>query len=152
MSNPVTKVRAIFGSGTVDPGIGIGGAAAARALMSDEPGGPSKNDFDARLRAAQAKRPKRTEGAERSTRGSGLSLAFRIGVELVSALIVGVGIGVLLDRWWGTAPWMLLLFFVLGGAAGILNVYRAMAGYGEAAGYRGPKHQGDQTGRGRRPD
>jgi len=120
--------------------------------MSDEPGGPSQDDFDARLRAAQAKRPKRTERTDRYTRGGGLSLAFRIGVELVAALIVGVGIGVLLDRWLGTAPWMLLLFFVLGGAAGILNVYRAMAGYGYGAGYRAPKHEGDQAGRDRRPD
>lgn len=145
-------VRAIFGSETVDPGIEIGGTAAARAPMSDEPGGPSQDDFDARLRAAQAKRPKRTERADRDSRGSGLSLAFRIGVELVAALIVGVGIGVLLDRWWGTAPWMLLLFFVLGGAAGIMNVFRAMAGYGYGAGDRGPEHEGDQTDRNRRSD
>jgi ATP synthase protein I len=51
--------------------------------------------------------------------------AFRIGVELVSALLVGAGIGWLLDRWLGTTPFLLLLFFFLGAAAGILNVFRA---------------------------
>ena len=51
--------------------------------------------------------------------------AFRIGVELVTALLVGGGIGWLLDRWWGTSPILLLLFFFLGAAAGILNVFRA---------------------------
>lgn len=65
-----------------------------------------------------------------------MSLALRLGVEIVAALIVGVGIGLLLDRWLGTAPWMLLLFFVLGSAAGMMNVYRVMSGQGYAAGYR----------------
>ena len=51
---------------------------------------------------------------------------------------VGVGIGLLLDRWLDTGPWFLLLFFVLGAAAGMLNVYRVMAGYGYSAGYQRP--------------
>jgi ATP synthase protein I len=51
--------------------------------------------------------------------------AFRIGVELVVALVVGAGIGWLLDRWLGTGPFLFLLFFFLGAAAGILNVFRA---------------------------
>jgi ATP synthase protein I len=48
----------------------------------------------------------------------------RAGVEVVSALVVGIVIGFLLDRWLGTWPWLFLVFFVLGSAAGILNVYR----------------------------
>jgi ATP synthase protein I len=51
-------------------------------------------------------------------------IGFRAGVELVSALVVGVGIGWLLDRWLGTWPWLFLLFFVIGSAAGMMNVYR----------------------------
>jgi ATP synthase protein I len=43
---------------------------------------------------------------------------------VVSALGVGIAVGLLLDRWLGTKPWLFLLFFVLGAAAGILNVYR----------------------------
>jgi len=63
---------------------------------------------------------------------SGFGMAFRIGVELVAALIVGVGIGLLLDRWLGSTPWFLIVFFFLGAAAGVLNVYRAASGMGPA--------------------
>ena len=56
-------------------------------------------------------------------------------MELVSALIVGVGIGLLLDYWLGTRPWFLLVFFLLGSAAGILNVFRVMKRMGGAVGY-----------------
>ena len=52
--------------------------------------------------------------------GNGL----RAGVEVVAALVVGVGLGLVLDRWLGTFPWLFLVFFLLGGAAGILNVLR----------------------------
>jgi ATP synthase protein I len=61
---------------------------------------------------------------------SGFGMAMRIGTELVAALIVGVGIGFFLDKWLGTAPWFLVVFFFLGAGAGILNVYRMTAGLG----------------------
>lgn len=63
-------------------------------------------------------------------------MAFRIGVDLVAAMILGVGGGLLLDRWLGTAPWGLVAMFFAGAAAGILNVYRAVNGLGYGAGYR----------------
>jgi ATP synthase protein I len=97
---------------------------------------PSLDDLDAKLREARSKRPVGSRGKERE---GGWGLGFKIGVELVSALAVGVGIGLLLDYWLGTKPWMLLLFFVLGAAAGILNVYRTVSGYGYAVGYRRPR-------------
>lgn len=59
-----------------------------------------------------------------------------MGLELVSALIVGVGIGYMLDRWLGTKPWLLILFFILGSAAGLLNVFRLTSGLGGTVGYR----------------
>ena len=68
----------------------------------------------------------------------GLALAFRTGIELVSALAVGVGIGFLLDKWLDTTPWFLVVFFFLGAAAGILNVYRAASGIGLAPGDKAP--------------
>jgi len=68
--------------------------------------------------------------------GSALSLAFRVSVELVSALAVGLGIGWLLDEWLDTRPWLMLVFLIMGGAAGILNVYRMASGFGYAVGYR----------------
>ena len=53
----------------------------------------------------------------------------------VSAVGVGVGIGLLLDYWLETKPWLMVVFFLLGSAAGFLNIFRTMSGYGYAAGY-----------------
>ncbi|MCR9257020.1 MAG: AtpZ/AtpI family protein [Alphaproteobacteria bacterium] len=63
-------------------------------------------------------------------------MAFRVGTELVSALMVGVGVGWLLDRWLGTKPWLLIVFFFLGAAAGVFNVYRAINGMSMTPGFR----------------
>jgi ATP synthase protein I len=70
-----------------------------------------------------------------------LGMAFRIGVELVAALIVGVGIGYLIDRALGTMPAFLIVFFFLGAAAGAMNVYRAMARLGLVD---GPSRRGQE--------
>jgi len=56
--------------------------------------------------------------------GSAMGLAFRVGIELATGLVLGGGLGWLLDRWWHTSPAMLILFFFLGAAAGIVNVFR----------------------------
>ena len=84
-----------------------------------------ENDFEERLRQAR----ERQEGNSKPSSAASLppgpwGIGFRAGVEVVSALIAGVGLGWLLDRWLGTWPWLFLLFFVFGGAAGVLNVYR----------------------------
>lgn len=47
-----------------------------------------------------------------------------VGLSFVLAIVIGVWFGRLLDAWLGTSPWMFVLFFFLGLAAGILNVYR----------------------------
>lgn len=74
---------------------------------------------------------------------SALGLAFRVGIELVSAVAVGLGIGWLLDQWLDTKPWLMLVFIILGGCAGILNVYRMAQGFGYAAGYQNNKNPDD---------
>ena len=92
-----------------------------------------RDDFEERLRQARAR-----EGLNRPPKGDGglpkspWGIGFRAGVEVVSALIVGIAIGFFLDRWLGTWPWLFLLFFVLGSAAGVLNVYRLFSPRGSA--------------------
>ena len=109
--------------------------------MTDDKRPSDLDDLDAKLRAAQARHGENTPrraGLPSSSTG-GLSIAFRIGVELVSALAIGVGIGWLLDQWFGTSPLLLIVFFILGAAAGMLNVYRTAKGFGGAVGYRKPE-------------
>ena len=123
------KVRAPFRHG--DGGL---------ARMS-EPGDPDRlNDLDKRLKEArsrqQAEKDRKAGGGGRAAR-SGMGLGFRLAVDIVAALVVGVVIGLLLDRWLGTLPLFLVLFFFMGGAAGILNAYRTVSGQGYAVGYRG---------------
>ena len=57
---------------------------------------------------------------------SGARFAFKISTELIAALVVGVGIGLIVDNYLGTKPFGLIIFFILGSFAGFLNVYRVM--------------------------
>jgi ATP synthase protein I len=68
--------------------------------------------------------------------GNTLGLALRIGVELVSAIAIGLAIGWFLDNWLNTKPWIMIVFIILGGTAGILNVFRMANGFGYAVGYK----------------
>ena len=84
------------------------------------------DDLDARIRKAESERE-----AEQSRRKSGsappadaIGKALRIGVELVVAVLVGTGIGYFLDGLFGTRPWLMVVFFFFGVAAGFLNVIR----------------------------
>ena len=86
-----------------------------------------RDGFEQRLREARVRQgldqPPKESGGGGLPSGA-MGLGFRAGVEVVSALAVGVVIGLLLDRWLGTGPWLLILFFAVGSAAGVLNVYR----------------------------
>ena len=68
--------------------------------------------------------------------GSALAMAWRIGLELVVAVAVGTALGWVIDRWLGTRPWGMIVMFFLGVAAGMLAVWRAVAGMTGAVGYR----------------
>ncbi|MDO8289965.1 MAG: AtpZ/AtpI family protein [Parvibaculum sp.] len=78
-------------------------------------------DFEARLRKTQKAHQ---EPLNNAGRGTAMGIAFRLTTELVAGIIVGGGIGLLLDKWLGTGPLFLLVFFFLGMAAGILNVLK----------------------------
>ena len=88
-----------------------------------------RDGFDERLRGARDRQgldPKPDKGGGGLPSGS-WGLGLRVGTEIVSALIAGAGLGWVLDRWLGTSPWLLLVFFLVGGAAGVLNLYRLLA-------------------------
>ena len=99
--------------------------------MSQDTGGPetsSKNtSFEDRLKAARSKQgldapPKPPE--QDGLGGSAWGIGARVGVELVSALVVAVAIGYGLDRIFHTTPILTAVFVPLGGAAGVLNLWR----------------------------
>lgn len=80
-----------------------------------------EDGFEARLAAAR-RAQKQEPGA--GGQGGAMGMAFRLSTDLVSAVVAGGAIGWGLDWLFGTGPWLLLLFFFLGIAAGIRNVIR----------------------------
>ena len=80
-------------------------------------------DFKTRLKIAKSKIKKQIL-SDSEKRGSFMWGAFKLGTELVAAVGVGTIIGFILDSWFGTKPWLIIIFFFLGAAAGMLNVFR----------------------------
>ena len=83
-----------------------------------------ENDFKTRLRIAKKEILKKSLN-ENEKRGLFMGSAFRLGTELVAAVAVGTIIGFILDKWFGTKPWLILLFFFVGVIAGIMNVIKS---------------------------
>ena len=80
-------------------------------------------DFKTRLKIAKSKIKKQIL-SDNEKRGSFMGNAFKLGTELVAAVGVGTIIGFILDSWFGTKPWLIIIFFFLGAAAGMLNVVK----------------------------
>jgi ATP synthase protein I len=97
---------------------------------SDRPSAQA-GDFDERLRRARKANEEKNRPAQSG--GSAMGIAFRIAADLVVAVAVGTAIGYGLDQWLGTKPWMMLVFFMLGSAAGVLNVIRIANATAESA-------------------
>ena len=76
-------------------------------------------DFKTRLKIAKSKIKKKLD-TDNEKRGSFMGNAFKLGTELVAAVAVGTIIGFILDSWFDTKPWLMIIFFFLGAAAGIL--------------------------------
>ncbi|HZP75368.1 MAG TPA: AtpZ/AtpI family protein [Pseudolabrys sp.] len=77
-------------------------------------------------RLNQASRPSENgSGPRQGMDTSGIARGFRLSTELVAGVVVGAMIGWLLDRWLGISPWGLIVFLLLGFAAGVVNVIRA---------------------------
>ena len=83
-----------------------------------------EDQFKTRLKIAKNKiKSKKTSKSEGSS--SSMGTAFKMSTELVSAVAVGTIIGFILDNWFGTKPWLILIFFFVGVIAGITNVIRS---------------------------
>jgi ATP synthase protein I len=76
-------------------------------------------------RLKQASLPETGPAPRQSTDMSGFARGFRLSSELVAGVAVGALLGWMLDRWLGISPWGLIVFLLLGFAAGVLNVMRA---------------------------
>tara|TARA_B100001123_G_scaffold56576_1_gene60564 strand:- start:44 stop:319 length:276 start_codon:yes stop_codon:yes gene_type:complete len=84
----------------------------------------SKNSFKTRLEIAKNKISKKNLYKNKQSRSS-IGTAFKMSTELVSAVVVGTIIGFILDKTFGTKPWLILIFFFAGVVAGIVNVFKS---------------------------
>ena len=81
-------------------------------------------EITTRLKIAK-KNVKNFQESNRSSNAASFGKAFKISTELVAAVVVGSIIGFLLDGWFDTKPLLTICFFIMGVAAGILNVFKS---------------------------
>ena len=84
-----------------------------------------RRDLEASL---ATRRPDRLEGKDDAKAGSaaGYGQALKLSSEFIAGIVVGVGIGWIIDRLAGTSPWGLIVFLMLGFGAAVLNVLRSV--------------------------
>ncbi len=84
----------------------------------------SEEKFKTRLEIAKKKATNKIYKKDEN-KSSMLGIAFKMSTELVAAVLIGSIIGFIFDSWFGTKPWLILIFFFIGVIAGILNVIRS---------------------------
>mgnify|MGYP003685072283 CR=1 FL=1 len=84
----------------------------------------SKDEFKNRLEIAKSKLLRKNL-PKNDKSPSSIGTAFKMSTELVSAVAVGTIIGFILDKTFGTKPWLILIFFFIGVIAGIVNVFKS---------------------------
>ena len=84
----------------------------------------SIKEISTRLEIAK-KNLKKNKVKNNSSNAASLGKALKISTELVAAVVVGSTIGFILDNWFDTKPWLIIIFFFIGVAAGILNVIKS---------------------------
>jgi ATP synthase protein I len=95
---------------------------------------PLTSDLASRIARAQGERRVAQQADQAGAKDmSGWSRGFRLASEFIAAILVGAGIGWLLDLWLHTTPWLLLVLLLTGFAAGVLNVVRTAGEMNKAA-------------------
>ena len=92
------------------------------------------DDLSKRIDKALNKEGKKDK-TDKNNNHSLVSAFSRVATELLAGLLIGAGIGWTIDKWMNSSPWFLIIFFLLGGAAGILNLWRIVTGKGLKIGY-----------------
>ena len=82
------------------------------------------DDLKTRLKIAKSKFKNKNQ-SNKDNEKSSFGKAFQLSTELVSAVLVATIIGFILDNWFDTKPWLIIIFFFIGVAAGIMNVIRS---------------------------
>ena len=82
------------------------------------------DDLKTRLKIAKSKYKNKNQ-SNKDNEKSSFGKAFQLSTELVSAVLVATIIGFILDNWFDTKPWLIIIFFFIGVAAGIINVIRS---------------------------
>ena len=90
------------------------------------------HDLEGKVRDARSRHEPASSAAQ--DRGSAMGEALKLSTEMIAGVAVGGFIGWALDRWLGTAPILMVVFLLLGGAAGIMNVIRTAQRRQAAAG------------------
>ena len=85
----------------------------------------SQDKFKTRLKIAKDRSKSKLNENIKDKNSSNLGQAFKLSTELVSAVVVGTIIGFILDKSFGTKPWLILIFFFVGVIAGIMNVIKS---------------------------
>lgn len=108
-----------------------------------------QDDLERRTQELEAKlaarRPARNQDDDKPGSGSasGYGQALKLSSEFVAGIVVGVGIGWLIDKVAGTSPWGLIIFLLLGFAAGVLNVLRSAGVVAQPGSPSAPKGTGE---------
>jgi len=101
--------------------------------MSEDPPPDPLARLGEQIDRARAERLRQEPSGRGVAPRGAMGLGLRMATELAAALIVGLALGWVIDRVFGTRPWGLIIFFFLGVAAGMVNVFRAAKGVGSAS-------------------
>ena len=82
------------------------------------------DNLKTRLKIAKRKMYNKSQ-INNSNQSSNLGAALKLSTEMVAAVVVGTIIGFILDSWFDTKPWLIIIFFFIGVSAGIANVIRS---------------------------